>query len=159
MQIRSFVPADRPAIIDLSLRAWAPVFPAMQQAVANYVYDAFYPRGWAERQSTDIAAFLETDSDHVWVAAEGDVILGWVGIRVHGEDKMGEIYIIATDPAHQRKGVASVLMDHAFAQMKLAGMAIVMVETGDDPGHQASRASYERIGFERWPVARYFRKL
>ena len=43
--------------------------------------------------------------------------------------------------------------------MRSAGMQIVMVETGDDPGHAASRATYESIGFERWPVARYFREL
>jgi hypothetical protein len=28
-----------------------------------------------------------------------------------------------------------------------------------DPGHAASRASYEAVGFERWPVARYFKAL
>jgi hypothetical protein len=33
------------------------------------------------------------------------------------------------------------------------------VETGDDPGHAPARAAYERTGFERWPVARYFREL
>jgi hypothetical protein len=38
-------------------------------------------------------------------------------------------------------------------------MAMVMVETGGDPGHAAARASYEAAGFERWPVARYFKSL
>jgi ribosomal protein S18 acetylase RimI-like enzyme len=72
---------------------------------------------------------------------------------------MGEIYIIAVDPEQQRRGVASALMDHAMSQMRQAGMDIVMVETGDDPGHAASRATYERAGFQRWPVARYFLEL
>jgi RimJ/RimL family protein N-acetyltransferase len=43
--------------------------------------------------------------------------------------------------------------------MSRSGMRIAMVETGDDPGHAPSRAAYEAAGFERWPVARYFRKL
>lgn len=34
-----------------------------------------------------------------------------------------------------------------------------MVETGDDPGHQPSLSTYESAGYERWPVARYFREL
>jgi len=58
---------------------------------------------------------------------------------------MGEIHILA--------------VDHAMAGMRQAGMAIVLVETGDDPGHARSRATYEHASFERWPVARYFRKL
>jgi RimJ/RimL family protein N-acetyltransferase len=50
-------------------------------------------------------------------------------------------------------------MDHAMLQMRRAGMAIAMVETGDDPGHAASRAAFERAGFQRWPVARYFQEF
>ena len=72
---------------------------------------------------------------------------------------VGEIYILAVDPAYQRQGVATTLMQFAMGKMREAGMAIVMVETGDDPGHSSSRATYENAGFDRWPVARYFRKL
>jgi hypothetical protein len=36
---------------------------------------------------------------------------------------------------------------------------MVMVETGGDPGHAAAQAGYEAAGFERWPVARYFKNL
>jgi hypothetical protein len=38
-------------------------------------------------------------------------------------------------------------------------MRMVMVETGDDPGHMPARRAYEAVGFERWPVARYFKDL
>ena len=85
--------------------------------------------------------------------------MGWVGVRLHQEDNMGEIYILAVDPVHQRKGIASALLDTAYAYMRDAGMSMVLVETGDDDGHSASRATYERSGFVRWPVARYFREL
>jgi ribosomal protein S18 acetylase RimI-like enzyme len=158
-QIRGFRQADTAPLLALSLRAWQPVFEKLQPAVAEYVYTAFYPKGWEARQLADIAVFLESEGHNVYVATERDSILGWIGMRLHAQDNMGEIYILATDPAHQRKGVAAALMDHAMAHMRHAGMAIVMVETGDDPGHAASRLSYERAGFERWPVARYFKKL
>ena len=72
---------------------------------------------------------------------------------------MGEIYILAVEPDQQRRGVASRLIEHAISQMRRASVAIVMVETGDDPGHTPSRATYERAGFQRWPVARYFREI
>ena len=34
-----------------------------------------------------------------------------------------------------------------------------MVETGGDRGHAPARATYEGLGFRRWPVARYFKDL
>ncbi|WP_291864789.1 GNAT family N-acetyltransferase [Bradyrhizobium sp.] len=158
-QIAAFHDSHRSQVLELSLRAWAPVFEKFKPAVQAYVYDAFYPQGWRVRQTSDIEQFLKAEAGQVWVAIQADSVLGWVGIRVHPEDKMGEIYILAVDPNHQRRGIARALMDHAMAQMRQTGMKIVMVETGDDPGHAPSRATYERAGFERWPVARYFRQL
>ncbi len=135
------------------------MFDQLQPAVAPYVFDAFYPYGWRARQSKEIETILENESQNVWVAGDNDDILGWIGIRFHPEDSMGEIYILAVDPDAQRRGIAQMLMDVAFKQLKQAGMKIVMVETGDDPGHAPSRAVYENAGFERWPVARYFRQI
>ena len=120
---------------------------------------AFYPNGWNVRQTADIERCLSDEVVHVWIASEADTVLGWIGIRLHPEDRMGEVYILAVDPDRQRQGVATALLETAFDHMRKAGLKIVMVETGDDPGHAASRATYERNGFERWPVARYFREV
>ncbi len=157
--IVAYAPRWRDAVLDISMRAWAPVFAKMQPAVQDYVYDAFYPDGWRARQTADIGAILDGGEAEIWLAVDGEVLLGWVGVRLHPEDRMGEVHIIAVDPGAQGKGVGAALMDHALARIREAGMAMVMVETGDDPGHAASRALYESTGFTRWPVARYFRKL
>lgn len=159
MLIRPFETADARQIVELSMRAWEPVFGELKTAVQDYVYEAFYPNGWRARQEDDITSILERESANVFVATEGIDIVGFVGLRIHRDDMMGEIHILAVDPAYQRRGVATALIDFAMGKMREAGMAIVMVETGDDPGHSTSRATYENAGFERWPVARYFRKL
>jgi hypothetical protein len=44
-------------------------------------------------------------------------------------------------------------MNASFRRARDAGMNMVMVETGGDPGHAPARATYEKAGFERWPVA------
>ncbi len=72
---------------------------------------------------------------------------------------MSEVHVLAVDPGHQRAGVARALMDHSFSRARAAGMRMVMVETGDDPGHTPARLAYEAVGFRRWPVARYFKDL
>jgi ribosomal protein S18 acetylase RimI-like enzyme len=159
VRIIPYQASHRQAVLDLSMLAWTPVFPQMQAAVPDYVYRAFYPTGWEARQMAELGAFLDDEGERAAVAVDRGEVLGWVGIRLHPEDSMGEIYVIAVHPVAQRRGVATALLDHGFAQIKAAGMMMVMVETGDDPGHAASRATYERAGFERWPVARYFRKL
>lgn len=128
----------RQAVLDLSERAWQPVFAELRAAVPAYVYRAFYPAGWWERQRQDIAALLDTEHERVSIALVDDAVAGWVGIRLHPEDSMGEVYILAVDPDHQRQGVARALMAAAHEQMRAAGMTIAMVETGGDPGHQPS---------------------
>lgn len=159
VRIRSFDPTDAEQVLDLSLRAWTPVFNDLKPAVPDFVYTAFYPDGWQARQAADIARLMKDDSTDIHVADGDGALVGYVGIRLHPEDKMGEIHILAVDPNHQRHGVATALLDFAMNHIRKAGMDIVMVETGDDPGHAASRATYERAGFTRWPVARYFQKL
>lgn len=158
IDIRPFDVAQKQQVVDLSLRAWAPVFDGMKPAVPDYVYEAFYPQGWQVRQSLDVEALLDT-GDGIWVALQGERVIGWIGVRMHPDDRMGEIHILAVDPQYQRRGVAKVLIGFAVEQMRQSGMEIAMVETGDDPGHAGSRLTYENAGFERWPVARYFRKI
>jgi GNAT superfamily N-acetyltransferase len=159
IDIKAYENEHRQDVLALSLRAWAPVFDQLEGAVAPYVYEAFYPNGWAARQSKDIGSFLDEEGHNAWVASDNGHIVGWVGVRLHDEDGMGEIYILAVDLGAQRQGVARLLMEKAFHYLKESGMKIVMVETGDDPGHAPSRAAYESAGFERWPVARYFREI
>ncbi|WP_298046984.1 GNAT family N-acetyltransferase [uncultured Cardiobacterium sp.] len=150
---------DKNAVLALSLRAWQPVFAEMRRAVPAFVYHNFYPAGWEKRQLADLGTFLDEEAERVWLAWRGGQPVGWVGIRLHPEDNMGEIYVLAVDPACQRQGIGRHLMTHAFAAIRAAGMAMVMVETGDEAGHLPARAAYEAAGFQRWPVARYFKKL
>ena len=58
-----------------------------------------------------------------------------------------------------RRGIATRLTSHAVDRFKDAGMSIVMVETGGDPGHAPARRTYEASGFRLLPVARYFKSL
>ena len=159
MCIVSYSPIYREALLDISLRAWGSVFPRMHNDVPEFVYDAFYPQGWQQRQLSDLKEVFDQEPQNVSVAIEGEHPVAWVCTRIHPEDQMGEIYVIAVDPEYQRCGVGQRLMDHASAQIKDAGMRMVMVETGGDSGHAPARALYESEGFVRWPVARYFKDL
>lgn len=159
MQIVPYTAEHREPLLALSLRAWEPVFPLLQSAVPGFVYESFYPEGWRQRQFADLAATLDGESENVHVALVDGAPAGWICTRFHPEDSMGEVYVIAVDPQHQGKGVGHALMQHAIDQARANGMRMVMVETGDDPGHAAARRFYEGTGFQRWPVARYFKEI
>ncbi|WP_256991081.1 GNAT family N-acetyltransferase [Rhodococcus sp. 06-235-1A] len=135
------------------------MFSLLEDAVPTFVYRSFYPEGWRKRQYDDLATVLAQEPENIDVALNGSTLVGWVCTRLHPEDTMGEIYVLAVDPDWQRQGVGRLLMHHSTARAKSAGMQMVMVETGDDPGHTAARRTYESDGFERWPVARYFKDI
>jgi GNAT superfamily N-acetyltransferase len=159
VRIENYQPIHRDAVLSLSVSAWQPVFQAIELEVPSYVFDAFYPNGWQARQLTDIQSFLDNEAELAWIAMHEETVVGWIGGRIHHEDRMGEIYILAVSPDHQRQGISRMLMDHLTQYLRDLDLAMIMVETGDDSGHAASRAAYESAGFERWPVARYFRKI
>ena len=157
--IKPYRKSDKKAVLELSMQAWSPVFPKMEKGVPKFVYDNFYPQGWETRQINDLTAVLDEEGQFAWLAFLEEELVGWIHIRLHPEDKMGEIYILAVSPSYQRQGVGKALMTYACNQIKQKGMEMVMVETGGDPGHAPARKTYENFGFEQWPVARYFKKL
>lgn len=159
LRIEAYRAGQKAAIIDLSLRAWAAVFTGLRPVVQNYVYNNFFPDGWADRQASDVSQVLDEEGNAVWVALEDDQVVGWMGLRFHDRDSMGEVRIIAVDPDWHRQGIGTALLAFADDRFRAVGLKMVMVETGDDPGHAPARAAYEKAGFVRWPVARYFREI
>ena len=159
MNIRPYAESDSADVVRLSLDAWAPVFVSIEQALDPEVFRSFYPDGWRVHQQKAVEAALASEEQNVWVAETEGVTIGFVSVALHDKDQMGEIHMVAVDPAHQGKGVGSALTAFALEWMRGEGMVLAMVETGNDPGHAVARRTYESAGFRIFPVARYFMKL
>ena len=177
MQIKSYDSSHLDAIVRLSLRAWEPVFASLQNAFNPNVYQTFYPEHWQVSQQKAVEDICADDNAQIWVAIVADstanhptanhptanqgteTIAGFIAVKLHPDDRMGEIYMIAVDPDFQKCGIGSALVEFSLTQIQAAGMAIAMVETGGDPGHAPARQTYEKAGFEHFPVARYFKAL
>ena len=157
--IRAFENRDLDAVIALSLRAWAPVFASLEGVLGESGVFAQLHADWRADQRRAVAAACNAQSVHVWVAEMAPVIGGFVAVRLDHSRRIGEIYMMAVDPAYQRKGVGSLLTSFAMHWMKDNGMALAMVETGGDRGHAPARHTYERAGFVLLPVARYFKTI
>ena len=159
MHIQPFKSSHLDSVIRLSLRAWAPVFDSIQEVMDAEVYKVFYPNDWRVVQQKVVEDVCAAEEIHVWVAVEEDAVVGFVAVKLHAEDSMGEIYIIAVDPDFQGQNIGTALTAFALDWMGQAGMSIAMVETGGDPGHAPARRLYEKAGFGLLPIARYFKKL
>lgn len=159
MQIVPYDESRLDAVLRLSLRAWEPVFPSIEGSLDPEVYRAFYNPDWRTTQSDAVKAVCSDEESYVWLAIEESQVAGFVALKMHAEDRMGEVYMIAVDPDFQRRGIATTLMNHSLDWFKSSGMSVVMVETGGDPGHAPARQTYESTGFRLCPVARYFKKI
>ncbi|NER19934.1 MAG: GNAT family N-acetyltransferase [Symploca sp. SIO1B1] len=136
MQIQPYDPRYLDAVVCLSLRAWAPVFASIQNTMDADVYQVFYPDGWLVSQQKAVEDVCAAEDTNIWVTIDADSVVGFVAVKLHSEDNMGEIYMVAVEPDFQGQGIGSALIEFALEWMKNAGMSIAMVETGGDPGHQ-----------------------
>ena len=159
MQIEPYALHYLDSIVSLSLRAWTPVFESIQNVMDINVYQSFYPDNWRVNQQKAVEDVCTADDTNVWVAIDANSVVGFVAVKAHSEDNMGEIYMIAVDPDFQGKGIGSMLVEFALTWMKDTGMSVAMVETGGDEGHASARHIYEKAGFRILPIARYYKKL
>jgi ribosomal protein S18 acetylase RimI-like enzyme len=160
--IRPLDEGDIPAVVEFSLRAWAPVFASFEQVLGRRVFEHLYP-DWRRIQAAAIEETCRELAATTWVAVENDRPLGFIAVAhhddSHAEPNSGEIEMTAVDPAAQRRGVASLLIEFALEHMRSAGYALASVSTGGDPGHAAARAAYEKSGFTAFPLVRYYQPL
>jgi ribosomal protein S18 acetylase RimI-like enzyme len=146
------------AVVRLSLAAWAPVFRSFREVLGAALYARLYP-DWQQSQAADVERVCTGGAHTVWVADADGVVAGFVAYTLNPETKIGEVYMLAVDPAHQRRGIATRLNALALDRLRAAGMEVAQVGTGGDPGHAPARRAYEKAGYTALPSVWYFRLL
>jgi GNAT superfamily N-acetyltransferase len=158
-KIRALTEADVDPVVDLSLRAWAPVFASFAEVLGPRIYRQIYP-DWLSSQAREVAKVCRDHSATTWVAVAGDRPIGFVSAVLGGEGPgTAELEMLAVDPDHQRRGAAAALIDFAVEQLREAGVSVVAVGTGGDPGHAPARRAYEQAGFRPLPLVRYYKEI
>jgi ribosomal protein S18 acetylase RimI-like enzyme len=156
--IRPYGPSDRDAVVELSLRAWAPVFESLAEVLGPAIFGRLHP-DWREDQRRAVSEVLEANGERTWVATTGSEVVGFVALSFHERQSIGEIVMIAVDPDAQALGIGTKLTDWALERIAESGATVAMVETGGDPGHAPARRTYEKSGLTPLPVVRYFKAL
>jgi GNAT superfamily N-acetyltransferase len=158
--IRPFEESDLDAVVELSLRAWEPVFESMRAVLGNEIFARLHQPDWRAAQAEAVRAGCMNPEHDVFVAVADGKPVGFATVALNAfHERMGVVDMIAVDPAYQRRGIATQLMARSADHMREQGMDIAAVGTGGDPGHAPARAMYEASGYTALPVVRYLKLL
>lgn len=162
MHIRDFQPDDLPALIDLTIEAFRPLFEIDLPALLDPAVFAHDHRTWADDYRREVPTFHDPEANRFIVLAEeteGDgSLLGYVGWQVN-PDGSGRLQMVAVHPDARRRGVGTAVCRAALDRLTQRGVTVVHVGTGGDPFHASARRLYESLGFYGYPVMDYTRAL
>ena len=158
--VRAFVPADVDVVVELSLRAWTPVFESFRAVLGERVFQAIYP-DWLQSQASAVTTVCRDAAADVFVAELQGRVVGFVAVVFHeeGAATCGEVDMLAVAPNHQNAGLGTALTDFAVEHIRGAGATLAVIGTGGDPGHAPARRTYKKAGFTALPTVRYYRWL
>src|SRR5918992_2218682 len=76
-RIRPFEDRDAEAVVELSLRAWAPVFASLEQTLGSEIFKREHP-DWREDQRRAVEGVCAAQKGRVWVAEVDASAVGFV---------------------------------------------------------------------------------
>ena len=161
IEIRPYEESDLETIVELSLRAWEPVFTSLRQVLGDAIFTRLHQPDWRAAQAESVRSSCAPSAERdVFVAVADGRPVGFAAVLLNAfHEGMGVVDIVAVDPLYQRRGIATQLMDRSVEHMRAHGMDIAAVGTGGDAGHAPARALYESLGYTSLPGVRYLRLL
>ncbi|MGH8999287.1 MAG: mycothiol synthase [Acidimicrobiia bacterium] len=80
------------------------------------------------------------------LAEDGEGLAGFCWTKLHRDDQLGEIHVIATDPDRQGRGLGRALVLGGLASMAARGVVTAMLYV--DSANDSAVALYRRLGFD-----------
>jgi len=158
MRIRSYVDSDWQSVLEICLLAFAPIHESFESLLGSDLFRLVYP-DWKASHEKYLHLLTEKEKDRLFVAEENGVIAGFIHYEVSIDKQSGKIGLNAVHPAHQRKGVGTLMYSHVLDIMRTMGMKYAQVGTGGDASHIPARRAYQKLGFVPLPLVQYYRKL
>jgi ribosomal protein S18 acetylase RimI-like enzyme len=159
VNIRDFHASDLPALVDLTIESFRPLF---EHSLPDQLSPAVFAHDhgdWEEDYRQEVPTFHDPDNDRFITLAEEDGrILGYVGWNISDGDS-GRLEMVAVHPHARRRGVGSSLCREVVERLRIRGVAVVHIGTGGDAFHAPARRLYESLGFTGYPVVDYTRPL
>lgn len=162
MRIRPFIEADLPALVELTVETFRPLFEDQIRPAYGEELFALHHGRWQQDYQEEIPA-LHDPADGRWtaVAEVGGAPVGLVAWSIAtARPDHGRIQLLAVSQAYRRADIGRRLCDHAIGALKSGGVEVVELGTGgEDQFHAPARTLYESLGFLRVPIAGYIKRI
>ncbi len=160
MNLRPFVSTDVPALTALTIDTFRPFYEGYARTLlGDEIFHHQHGR-WDQDYRDEVPTLHNPLVKRFVAVAEIDgTVAGYVSWRIEGRPHHGEIYLLAVAKVHRRQQIGGSLCRYAIAQMKVVGVEVVEIGTGDDAFHAAARGLYEELGFTKIPVAAYLKRI
>ena len=142
MPIRPFQPTDLARIQQITIESFEGV------SIDRNIETAFgvvAGRTWNERKSRNVTLDCEANPAGVFVATDGDDIIGYITTRVDRFSSIGQIPNLAVTEQGRGKGIGTSLIEHALAWFREQGLAMAKIETLEQ--NERGQHLYPRFGF------------
>jgi len=160
MNIRPFAVSDLPTIIDLTIETFRPFYEGYVRTLLGEEIFAHQHGQWEQDYRDDVPTLNDPNlGRYIAVGEINGTVAGFVSWRVEGRPHHGQIYLLAVAAPYRRQNLGLQLCRHAISRMKLNGVEVVGIGTGDDAFHAAARALYEDLGFTKIPIAGYLKNI
>lgn len=110
------------------------MFDSLREILGPTLFVALEGEDWRPGQAADVRQTIEADDARTWVATVQGICQGFATASLAPRAEMGEIAMIAVDPKHQRRGLATALTETATVWHRDQGATTAMVDTGGDSG-------------------------
>ena len=162
MHIRPFIEADLPALVELTVETFRPLFEdQVRPAYGKELFELHHGR-WQQDYRDEIPT-LDDPAAGRWIAVaeSGGAPVGLVAWSIDtARPDHGRIQLLAVSQPHRRADIGRRLCEHALEALKAGGVKVVELGTGgEDTFHAPARALYESLGFLRVPIAGYIKRI
>ena len=158
MQIRDCTPRDIPALTELTIETFRPLFTGSLVELRPDV-TAHDHGHWEDDYRQEVPALFDPPADRFVTLAEDELgPLGYVGWNITNGTS-GQLDLVAVADRARRQGVGRALCESVLRALKERGVQVVHIGTGGDDFHAAARALYESLGFTPLPTVDYARLL
>ncbi len=145
--IRPFVSDDLSRLHEIRRAAFRPVFESFREIVGETIASVALVNAEDEQAELLDKICAEDSPQDILVIEQDAKVVGFCGVKVDPDTKVGEIDLNAVDPDAQGDGLGTALYEAALDHMRKAGMRVASVGTGGDPSHAPARRAYEKAGF------------
>ena len=144
------VESDVDLLVELALRAWEPVFTSLRHTLGDGLFARLRP-DWRRDQEDAVRTVCRQEHGMVVHVAESALgrPAGFVAYVADPESGLGVVEMLGVHPDEQRRGIGTRLTEHAYAELREAGMQIAMVETGAHTGPTHLRAGGRHAAADR----------